>query len=55
MNEVDDPDAVFVQMVQIGGDGLRVGVKDSIGIAGYPTRVGSAALGEAPAALRRHH
>jgi amidase len=52
MNPPDQPDAAFVQMVEIGGDGLRVGVKDSIDIAGFATRVGSAALADAPAALR---
>jgi amidase len=38
--------------MQLGGDGLRVGVKDSIDIAGYPTRAGSAALADAPPAVR---
>jgi amidase len=46
-------DAVFVQSLQLGGQGLCVGIKDSIDIAGYPTRAGSAALAEAPNAA--HH
>ncbi|MDB6083679.1 MAG: amidase, partial [Gammaproteobacteria bacterium] len=45
-------DAVFVQFLQLGGDGPRVGVKDSIDIAGYPTQAGSAALAQAPNAAR---
>jgi amidase len=45
-------DAVFVQTLALGGDGLRVGVKDSIDIAGYPTRAGSAALAHAAPAAR---
>ncbi|MEA3134973.1 MAG: amidase [Gammaproteobacteria bacterium] len=45
-------DAVFVQTMQLGGDGLRVGVKDSIDIAGYATRSGSIAFAAAPPAAR---
>jgi len=45
--------AVFVQNLQLGGEGLRVGVKDSIDIAGYSTRLGSAVFAEAPKAI--HH
>jgi amidase len=45
-------EAVFVQAMQLGGDGPRVGVKDSIDIAGFPTRAGSAALANAPPASR---
>lgn len=42
---------VFVQHLQLGGDGLRVGIKDTIDIAGFPTRAGSRALQDtAPAA-----
>jgi amidase len=44
-------DAVFVRPLALGGDGLSVGVKDSIDIAGYPTQAGSATLEDAPAAL----
>ena len=46
------PSGVFVQSLQLGGSGLRVGVKDTIDIAGYPTRAGSCALMGAPAAAR---
>ena len=45
--------AAFVLRMELGGDGPRVGVKDSIDIAGYPTRAGSAAF--AAAAPARHH
>ncbi len=48
----DHEDAVFVRVTQLGGDGFRVGVKDSIDMAGYPTRSGSAALADAEPALR---
>ncbi|HWJ36166.1 MAG TPA: amidase [Steroidobacteraceae bacterium] len=48
----DPADAVFVQSLQLGGDGLRVGIKDSIDIGGYPTRAGSAAFAQAPNAAR---
>jgi amidase len=49
MEPVDE--SVFVARMQLGADGLRVGVKDSIDIAGYPTRAGSRALADAaPAA-----
>jgi amidase len=45
-------EAVFVRTLQLGGDGLRVGVKDSIDIAGVPTQAGCAALADsAPATL----
>jgi amidase len=47
-----DDNAAFVQRMELGGEGLRVGVKDSIDIAGYPTRAGSAAFASAPPALR---
>jgi amidase len=50
MESVDE--SVFVQRMQLGADGLRVGVKDSIDIAGYPTRAGSAALADAAPAAR---
>jgi amidase len=49
--EADD-NAAFVLRMELGGDGPRVGVKDSIDIAGYPTRAGSAAFASAPPALR---
>jgi amidase len=44
--------AIFVRKLALGGDGLRVGVKDSIDIAGYPTQAASATLRDAPAAVR---
>jgi amidase len=44
--------AIFVERMALGGEGLRVGVKDSIDIAGFPTRMGSACLAEAPPAAR---
>jgi amidase len=47
-----DDNAAFVQRMELGGEGLRVGVKDSIDIAGYPTRAGSAVFASAPPALR---
>jgi amidase len=43
-------EAVFVQTLDLGGDGLRLGIKDSIDIAGYPTRAGCAALAATPPA-----
>ncbi len=46
------PDAVFVATMQLGGGGPRVAVKDSIDIAGYPTRVASLAFAAAPPAVR---
>jgi amidase len=46
------PNAIFVQPLTLGGDGLSVGVKDSIDVAGYPTQAASATLRDAPAALR---
>ena len=45
-------DAVFVERFELGGDGLRVGIKDSIDVAGYATRLGSAAFAHAPPAAR---
>jgi amidase len=52
MNDLRANDAVFVQTMQLGGDGPTVGIKDSIDIAGYPTQAGSAALaGAAPATM----
>jgi amidase len=43
-------DFVFVERMELGGVGPRVGVKDSIDIAGFATRMGSACLAEAPPA-----
>jgi amidase len=42
--------AIFVESFVLGGDGLRVAVKDCIDIAGFATRGGSAALADTPAA-----
>jgi amidase len=50
--------AVFVEGLSLGigshgaGAGLRVGVKDSIDIAGYSTQLGSAVYADAPKAAR---
>ena len=46
------PEGVFVQEIHLGANGLRVGIKDCIDIAGYPTRAGSAALANATRATR---
>jgi amidase len=46
------PDVVFTQALQLGGDGPRVAIKDSIDIAGYATRCGSAVFASVPAATR---
>ncbi len=41
----------WVTRLDLGpADGMAVAVKDTIDIAGCPTRAGSAALGDAPAA-----
>ena len=42
-----------MERMELGGAGPRVGVKDSIDIAGFATRMGSACLAEAPPA-REH-
>lgn len=41
---------VFVERLDIGGGGRRVAIKDVIDVAGVPTRCGSRALADAPAA-----
>ncbi len=43
---------VFVQVLEVGGDGLRVGVKDSIDIQGLPTRLACPCFADAPPAQR---
>jgi amidase len=43
-------DSAFVQEMDLGGDGPRVGVKDSIDIAGFATRMGSPCFTDAPPA-----
>src|SRR5258708_35610326 len=45
-------DFAFAQVLDLGGDGLRVGVKDSIDIEGVATRMGSAWFADAPPARR---
>lgn len=42
---------IFLENVNLGGDGLRVAVKDCIDIAGLPTKSGSAALATTEPAL----
>lgn len=45
-----DDSAIFTRTLDIGGDGLRVAIKDCLDIAGFPTGCGSAAFdGAAPA------
>jgi amidase len=44
-------DSIFVQTLDMGTGGLTVAVKDSIDIAGYPTRAGSATLADASPAM----
>lgn len=44
---------IVVEELALGGTGLSVMVKDTIDIAGYPTRASSRALADAPAAV--HH
>jgi amidase len=48
----DAPEFVFAERLDLGGHGARVAVKDSIDVAGSATRMGSACLANAPAALR---
>lgn len=47
-----DESAIFVERLELGGAGLRVGVKDSIDIAGFATRMASACFLDAPPAAR---
>jgi amidase len=47
-----DDNAVFVERMALGDDGPRVGVKDSIDVAGFPTRMASACLADAAPAAR---
>jgi amidase len=51
--ESTQADFIFVQKIELGGDGPRVGVKDSIDIEGMPTRMACACYADAPPA-RRH-
>jgi amidase len=50
VSPVTPTDGVFVEQMALGGAGARVGVKDSIDIAGFPTRMGSACFEDAPPA-----
>lgn len=52
MNTEAAHDAAIVQPLQLGGDGLRVGIKDSIDIAGYATRLGRHPFATVPIATR---
>jgi amidase len=45
-------DSIFTERIELGGGGPRVGVKDSIDIAGFATRMGCACLAAAPPAPR---
>lgn len=47
---MDGDDAILIERFDLGGDGLRVAIKDTIDIAGHATRGGSGALADAPAA-----
>lgn len=44
--------STFISEFLLGGSGKRVAIKDSIDIAGYPTRSGSRAFADAPAASK---
>jgi amidase len=44
--------AIFVEHLSLGGNGPTVAVKDTIDIAGFPTRAGSRTRADAPAAGR---
>jgi amidase len=44
--------STFISEFLLGGSGKRVAIKDSIDIAGHPTRSGSRAFAEAPAASK---
>ena len=46
------PDHVFAVRLEVGGDGPRVAIKDSIDIAGFPTRMGCPCFGDSPPAAR---
>lgn len=44
--------SIFVSEFELGGAGKRVAIKDTLDIAGYPTRCGSRALADSPPATR---
>lgn len=48
----DPAHAVFVETFALGNDGLRVGIKDSIDVAGHATRLASRAFASAAPAAR---
>jgi amidase len=50
---VTSAQAAFVSRFDLGGDGPRIGIKDSIDIAGHPTRAASRALANSVPA--KHH
>jgi amidase len=53
MSRRQDPsEFAFVERMELGGSGPAVAIKDSIDIAGFPTRMGSACLAAAPPAAR---
>ncbi len=53
MTAADGADeAVFVRRFELGGDGPRVAIKDSIDVQGYPTGMGCASFAGAPPAAR---
>jgi len=47
-----EPPSIFVERLSLGGDGAHVAVKDTIDIAGVPTRAGSRAFADAAPAER---
>jgi amidase len=53
VNSAVPTDFIFVERMELGGSGPRVGIKDSIDIAGSATRLGSACLADVPSA-RQH-
>ena len=44
--------STFISEFRLGGGGKRVAIKDSIDIAGHPTRSGSRAFADAKPAVR---
>ena len=52
MSHASLPTEIFVRTFELGADGPRVGIKDSIDVGGYPTQLGSAVFTDAPVAPR---
>jgi amidase len=52
MSAAEPTDFIFVQKMNLGDDGPRVGVKDSIDIEGMPTRLACPCYADAPPAPR---